>query len=150
MLRPFLILFCLLINAPVHAERRPALVPDGWTQEFADQATKTRRFVSPDGRAFLMTKQSPASRSSVDRDMAEIASRPGEQITYQRRGTSWIAVSGYRGDQIFYRKSNLACGGRNWHHIELLYPRTQKQRMDQTVTHIARGMNKYGDDCPKS
>jgi hypothetical protein len=47
----------------------------------------------------------------LDRDMDDIAYRDGEQITYQRRGRTWIAVSGYWGYQIFYRKSNLACGG---------------------------------------
>ena len=86
-------------------------------------------------------------RTALDKQMDEIAYQAGERITYQRRGASWIAVSGYRGDQIFYRKSNLACGGRNWHHIELLYPREQKRPMDQTVTFIAHAMTKYGNDC---
>jgi len=144
-----ILILCFLLTAPAHAVQRPALVPGGWTQEFADQATKTRRFVSPDGTSFLATRQA-VSRSSLNRDMDGIAFQTGEQITYQRRGSSWIAVSGYRGDQIFYRKSNLACGGRHWHHVELLYPRAQKRQMDQTVNHIARGMTKYADDCPKS
>jgi hypothetical protein len=147
MLRPLLILLCLFLNGPVHAERRPVLVPQGWTQEFADRETKTRRFISPDGRASLTTRQANARRIAMNSQMDEIASHPGEEITYQRRGSSWIAVSGYRGDQIFYRKSNLACGGRSWHHVELLYPREQKRQMDHTVTYIARGMTKYQDDC---
>ena len=62
-------------------------------------------------------------------------------------GRSWIAVSGYAGDRIFYRKSNLACGGTRWHHIELFYPRERKRAMDATVTHIARAMTAYADDC---
>ena len=86
----------------------------------------------------------------IGRDMQALAGRTGETVTYQRRGASWIAVSGYRDDQIFYRKSNLACGGTRWHHIELQYPRSAKRRMDGTVTAIARGMTLYHDDCPKN
>jgi len=113
----------------------------------ADEATKTRRFVSPDGASSLVTRQTRARYTDLNRDMEEIASGEGERVTYHRRGPSWIAVSGYRGGQIFYRKSNLACGGTRWHHVELLYPREQKLRMDSTVTYIARGMTRYHDDC---
>ena len=147
-LRTLLILLGLAINAPAQAQRPPRLVPPGWTQELADPETKTRRFVSPDGRAWLKTKQSVANRTALKRDMDEIAYRDREQITYQRRGSSWMAVSGYRGDQIFYRKSNLACGGAYWHHIELEYPREDKKRMDATVTAIARGLTLFHGDCP--
>ena len=144
------ILLMLLTIAPGQAQRRPSLVPAGWTQVSADPQTKTRRFASPDRRSWLVATQSIAHRSALDRDMRALAGRAGETVTYQRRGASWIAVSGYRDDQIFYRKSNLACGGTRWHHIELQYPRSEKRRMDATVTVIARGMTLYHDDCPKN
>jgi len=69
--------------------------------------------------------------------MDDVAYRADETITYQNRGRSWIAVSGYWGDQIFYRKSNLACDGTRWHHIELGYPREDKKKMDAAVTRMA-------------
>jgi hypothetical protein len=141
------IFLCLFFVVPTHAQRRPTLVPNGWTQEFVDRTTKTRRFVSPDGRSSLISRQGTAQRTALGRQIDEIAHQPGEQITYLSRGSSWVAVSGYKGDKIFYRKSNLACGGKNWHHIELLYPREQKRQMDATVTFIAHAMTKYGDDC---
>jgi hypothetical protein len=147
MIRTLSILACLLFMVPAHAQRRPGLVPPGWSQEVADEATKTRRFVSPDGTSSLVTRQTRANYAELNRDMDRIASGEGERITYQRRGPSWIAVSGYRDGQIFYRKSNLACGGTRWHHVELQYPREQKLRMDSTVTSIARGMTRYHDDC---
>jgi hypothetical protein len=143
------ILLVLMTTTPGLAQRRPSLVPEGWTQVSIDQETKTRRFASPDGRSWLVAKQSIARGSALNRDMQDLAGRAGETVTYQRRGASWIAVSGYREDQIFYRKSNLACGGTRWHHIELQYPRSEKRRMDATVTAIARGMTLYHDDCPK-
>jgi hypothetical protein len=123
---------------PAHAQWPPRPVPKGWIQELADPETMTRRFASPDGRAWLITKQTVADPSAFDQawfphsrnrntgleasiyypDMDDVAYPDGEKITYQRRGRTWIAVSGYWGDQIFYCKSNLACGGTRWHHIE--------------------------------
>ena len=142
------ILLVLLTITPGLAQRRPSLVPAGWTQASIDPETRSRRFVSPDGRSWLVARQSIAG--ALHRDMQDLAGRTGETVTYQRRGASWIAVSGYRDNQIFYRKSNLACGGTRWHHIELQYPRSEKRRMDATVTAIARGMTLYYDDCPRN
>jgi hypothetical protein len=82
--------------------------------------------------------------------MDDIAYRDGEQITYQKRGRTWIAVSGYWGDQIFCRKSNLACGGSVWHHIEFGYPRQDKKIMDAVVSRMAHGMTNYSNDCPSN
>jgi hypothetical protein len=143
------LIFLLIALATVSAAeaQRVRLVPHGWSQELADPQTRTRRFVSPDGRSLLVTRQTMANRAALNRDMDTIAYRADENITYQRRGTSWIAVSGYRNGRIFYRKSNLACGGTRWHHIELEYPRREKLQMDATVTRIARGMTTYGEDC---
>ena len=81
------------------------------------------------------------------RDLDRLMYREGETITYQRRGRSWLAVSGYRDGEIFYRKSNLACRGTRWHTIELQYPREAKERLDRIVTAIARNMGSYGSDC---
>ena len=125
--RTLLVLVSLLISLPAHAQRAPSPVPPGWTQEQADPETRTRRFASPNGRAWLQTRQTFADRSALDQDMDDVAYRDGEQITYQKRGRTWIAVSGYWGDQIFYRKSNLACGGTVWHHIEFGYPRAGQE-----------------------
>ena len=145
-----IVLLSLLISLPAHAQRAPSPVPPGWTQEEADPETRTRRFASPNGRAWLQTRQTFADRSAVDQDMDDIAYRDGEQITYQKRGRTWIAVSGYWGDQIFYRKSNLACGGTVWHHIEFGYPRQDKKRMDAAVARMAHGMTNYSNDCPSN
>ena len=142
------VLIALLLSVPAHAQRVSSPVPPGWISELADPETRTRRFVSPSGRAWLQTRQTFADRSALDRDMDDIAYRDGEQITYQRRGRTWIAVSGYWGDQIFYRKSNLACGGSVWHHIEFGYPRQDKKIMDAAVARMAHGMTNYSNDCP--
>ena len=56
-------------------------------------------------------------------------------------------MSGYRGGDNFYRKSNLACGGTRWNNIEFIYPRTDKERLDPIVTRVASGMTRYSGDC---
>jgi hypothetical protein len=147
-MRAIIAIVALVVTATTaaYAQDLPNLVPQGWVEE-ATPNWRGRRFVSPNGQASLTTSSRPANRRSLKREMDAIAYREGERITYQRRGASWIAVSGFKNNRIFYRKSNLACGGRDWHHIELVYPAADKKRMDATVTHIARGMSAYNDQC---
>src|SRR4029079_2745043 len=73
----------LLAIIPAGAQRLPSIVPPGWTQAQADPETKTRRFVSSDGKAWLQTKQTDADPSALNQDMDDVAYRDGEKITYQ-------------------------------------------------------------------
>jgi hypothetical protein len=147
MLRLFALVLLLAAPAAAEAQRRPDIVPPGWSQVPDDPQWKVRRYVSPDGSAWLAVSASPATGRSLRAHMDALASGEGERITYQRRTSNFIAVSGFKGDRIFYRKSNLACGGTRWHHIALEYPADDKRRMDALVTHIAHGLNRYDDDC---
>src|SRR5689334_12710051 len=117
-MKPAALALLLLAAVPTAAaaETRASLVPPGWTQIYRDAATRTRRFRSPDGAVTLTARQTAAHRDR-SADLNEIAFRPGETVTYQRRSGRWIAVSGYRGGDIFYRKSNLACGGTRWNNV---------------------------------
>ena len=128
------------------AAPRP-LSPEGWREVPASGDGGERVFVSPNGVARLTLGHVPAHRGNRGRDMHRLMYREGERITYQRRGGSWLAVSGYRNGDIFYRKSNLACRGTRWHIIELEYPREAKEPLDPIVTAIARRMGAYGMDC---
>jgi hypothetical protein len=147
MLKVLLILLPALLCTSAYAQGRPGLIPRGWTQTVEDAETRTRKFVSPDGRASLIARQVRAEPGALSRDLDRIAYRDDEQVTYHRRAPSWIAVSGYREGRIFYRKINLACGGTRWNFVELEYPREIKRQLDATVTHIARGMTFYAGDC---
>jgi hypothetical protein len=129
------------------AEPRP-LVPEGWQEVTPSRAEGGERvFVSPDGKARLRLGHIVARRGQSGRDINRLSYRDGETITYQRRGGSWLAVSGYREGEIFYRKSNLACRGTRWHTVELQYPRELKRRLDPVVTAIAHDMGAYASDC---
>ena len=145
MIKPLLISFCLVAPAQAAAQRHASLVPPGWTQEYQDAATRTRRFVSPDNRSSLTSRQIEASRTDLARVLQRMEAE--DEITYQRQEGSWFVVSGYRGNQIFYRKANLACHGTRWNIIELVYPRENKRQMDATVAFISHGMTAYRDDC---
>jgi hypothetical protein len=131
MKKPLLLIGLFVLSPPALAQeqKRPSLVPPGWNL-VSGKDERGRRFMSSDGQSWMTATSSPADRQALDLDMDHIARRPGENITYQRRGRTWIAVSGYRGGDIFYRKSNLACGGRRWHHIEFQYPISEKRRPD--------------------
>ena len=142
----FALLLLLAVPAAASAERRPSMLPPGWTEVYADPATRTRRFQSADGAVTLTVRQTPAHRDRAA-ELDAIAFRPGERITYQRRTRSWIAVSGYRGGEIFYRKSNLACGGTHWNNVEFVYPREDKKRLDAMVTAVARSMTRESAAC---
>jgi hypothetical protein len=125
-----------------------SLVPEGWREVAPPRAEGGERlFVSPDGRARLRLGHIVARREQFRGDIDRLTYRDGETITYQRRGGSWLAVSGYRDGEIFYRKSNLACRGTRWHTIELQYPRELKRRLDPVVTALAHDMGAYASDC---
>jgi hypothetical protein len=134
-------------SGSLFAEPR-SLVPAGW-REVTPSRTEGRErvFVSPDGKARLRLGHIVARRGQSGRDIDRLSYRDGETITYQRRGGSWLAVSGYREGEIFYRKSNLACRGTRWHTIELQYPRELKRRLDPVVTKLAHDMGAYASDC---
>ncbi len=144
------VLFAFLLLAVVPAvgaaKSRPSMLPPGWTEVYETSATPMRRFRSADGEVTLTVRQTAANRNHAAQ-MDAIAFRPGETITYQRRTRSWIAVSGYRGDDIFYRKSNLACGGAHWNNVEFIYPRAHKKRLDAMVTAVAHSMTRESNAC---
>ena len=130
-----------------HARQLPSLVPQGWELASTNAEARSRQFISPQGDSTLTTHQTAATRGGLRDDIDRIAFHDGEQITYLKRAATWVAVSGYRDGKIFYRKSNLACGGTRWNQIELVYPRERKRSMDGVVTRIAHGMTEYAGDC---
>jgi hypothetical protein len=138
-----------LAIAPAAASRRNVpLVPDGWYAVQSFQDGSTRRYVSPDGRSFLTFGEADAGLHDVAAEKDKIARQPGETITYEKSERSWIVVSGYRNDEIFYRRANLACGGTRWHLIEFKYPRQDKRRMDAIVTKISQRLSQFHNVCP--
>ena len=127
------------------AQQRPTVVPAGWIQQPRQSNTEPLKFTSPDETASLTLYATPAEKSRRSRSAFEIAE--GERVTYRRSTPRFVAVSGFRGDRIFYRKSNLACRGTRWHHVALEYAAEDKRKMDTLVTRVAHGMNRFDHDC---
>ena len=74
--------------------------------------------MSPSGMLGCHWYAQPPGSESVEAHLEEVRRGEHERITYERASRTWIVVSGYNGDRIFYRKAMLACGGRpgiTWH-----------------------------------
>ena len=127
-----------------------SIVPPNWRLLPADEQTHERRFVSPSEDAWLSLYARPPTESIEDH-LAAVRRGEHERITYERAGRTWIVVSGYKGDRIFYRKAMLACGGRAWHHLAFEYPSDQKLAFDQFVTRASYALKEYNQiGCPET
>jgi hypothetical protein len=126
-----------------------AIVPPDWKLLSEDATNHERRFVSPSGDAWLSLYASPPD-DSIGAHLERVRHHDHEQTTYERAGATWIVVSGYKGDRIFYRKAMLACSGQSWHHLAFEYPAEQKEAFDQFVTRASYALSAYGQTgCPQ-
>jgi hypothetical protein len=144
-MRKIALAFILILSVCelVQAQGRPPLLPPDWQADTDGSTSGPPRYISPDGSAWISMFATPAG------DRMQISVRPDEEITYKRVTPRFVAVSGFKGgDRIFYRKSNLACGGKRWHHLVVEYDAADKRKMDALVTRLAHGMNRYNRSCP--
>jgi len=125
-----------------------ALIPRDWQLEPADDHWQGTRFVSPTGTAWLALYARSAVDESREERFKATAFVEDEEVTYLRGERDWLAVSGFRGDQIFYRKMVLACGERQWRHVAFEYPAKEKRKFDQLVSRMSRALVRARDeDC---
>jgi len=119
-----------------------ALLPSNWRPESPEPTELGgRRFVSPEGDAWLVLYASNADQQSLDQHLKAVAFHEGEELTFLRRERDRLTVSGFKaGDtgRIFYRKVILACGERTWRHIDIEYPAGMKSSLDRLITFISR------------
>lgn len=142
---------CIVMSSiPVaHGQSRPPkLVPPGWSTEAMQGRKDVIRYVSPDHQAVLTLRDLPKDGRSTAEQFARFSGRLNGQITYRRLSSSWFVISGYRGDDIFYTRVDLACTGHRWHVAELTYPRAKKTNMDAEVAHVSYTLRKYRNACP--
>jgi hypothetical protein len=119
-------------------------LPPDWQRQPADPNWQGERFLSPDGTASFSANITPVGQEPIAQHMRAVAFGDGEQITRLRGGRSWIEVSGFKGDRIFYRKSVLACGGTSWHEVAFEYP-AEIQGMNLFVDRAASGVESNQD-----
>jgi hypothetical protein len=119
-----------------------ALIPRDWRREEPEQKQSGSRFVSPAGDAWLAFYATPADQEPVDQHWKVVAYADGEELNYLQREPSWVAVSGFKGERMFYRKAVLACGGRQWRHVAFEHPAVAKRDFDPLVTQMARALDR--------
>lgn len=117
------------------------MLPSNWRLMPADPNWKGLRYVAPDGSAWVALYATQVGEESHAAHMKAVAFVDGEQVTYLRGERGWLVVSGLKDGRIFYRKAELACGGRTWHHVALEYPADAKRKMDSVVARLARGLD---------
>ena len=122
------------------------IVPSTWRALPQDGRIGGRHYVSPDGSSLFAAWATSVHEAPVATHMNALASADGERVTYHRRERDWLAVSGFRGDKIFYRKAVIACGGTVWHHIEFEYPASRKREMDPFVVRASRAIDRAEND----
>jgi hypothetical protein len=119
-----------------------SIIPPDW--RMSEQRHGDRRFISPDGKAWLSLYATPADRGSVRDHIEGLKHNFGSGVvTYARDGGTWLVLSGFKGSHIFYRKAMLACGGRAWHNLEFEYPGSEKRAFDEFVTRASHALQAY-------
>ena len=149
-----LLIFLATSGAPIAAPRHhqdghpnaTAVVPPGWRLEPHDGTWRGNRYISPDSSSWFAAYVLPITAESVAAHMDVLTVQKGEAVTYLRRETDWLAVSGFKGDRIFYRKAVIACGGTVWHHIEFEYPASRKRQMDPFILRASQSIDHAEND----
>jgi serine/threonine-protein kinase len=121
-------------------------IPAGWALQPADPNFSGRRYMAPDGSAWLALYSAPTDKESAAAHLKNVAFADGEEVTYIRGARDWLAVSGLKGDRVYYRKATLACGGTTWRHIAFEYPADQKPVMDRIVERAAQAFDRLAEE----
>jgi serine/threonine-protein kinase len=122
------------------------MVPPKWQLQPPDPNWRGKRFLSPDGSSWLAVYSFPAANESIASHMQSVAFAEGESLTNLRGERNWIAVSGSKGDRIFYRKAIIACGGKVWHQIAFEYPIGLQREVEPFVMRAAVIINQAEND----
>ena len=125
-------------------------VPRDWQLQPPDPSWNGKRFLAPDGASWFAVYKTPATEQSISEHMKGIAFADDETVTYLRGERTWVAVSGFKGSRILYRKAIVACGGRAWHHVAFEYPAELKQALDRFVALAAHALNNSQTDCEET
>jgi hypothetical protein len=124
------------------------LVPADWRLQPPQPEWQGHRFISPRGDAWLALYPVPVDLKAVDQHWKSLAFVEGEELTYLQRERHWVAVSGFKGGRIFYRKAVLACGESQWRTIAFEYPADAKRAFDPLVNRMSDALDREAnEDC---
>ena len=116
--------------------------PGDPTASLADSARKSgHTFRSVDGKAYLLTAAfENVGNLSVTAYKARVASTgyKDAKIDYERTAANFFVLSGFRGDEVFYERVTLSCGGRIVNVWTMTYPKAEGALYDRIVEEVAR------------
>jgi hypothetical protein len=69
-----------------------------------------------------------------------------KKVIALRGGRDRLIVTGAKGDRMFFRKAQLACGGQQWHHVALEFPGGAQRRYQSLVAEAARAIDLAEND----
>ena len=115
-------------------------VPALWTMGPEPANDDGRKFTSPDKHAEITISGHFANVDTDDELASRLEAGEGETIKFKKRQGKWVAVSGTKGDRIFYRKTLLSCGDSIANNLWIEYPLAQKGKYDALVTHVAASL----------
>jgi serine/threonine-protein kinase len=133
-------------DAPREARGSSSFIPADWKLQPEDPNFSGRRYMASDGSAWLALYSAPAKKEEIAAHLKSVAFADGEEITYIRGARDWLAVSGLKGDRVYYRKAALACGGTTWRHIAFEYPAEQKPALDRVVERAAQAFDRLAEE----
>jgi hypothetical protein len=133
-------------DMPRGPRREGSFIPADWKLQPQDPNFSGRRYLAPDGSAWLALYSAPVDKDKVAAHLKDVAFADGEEVTYLRGAREWLAVSGLKGDRVYYRKAALACGGTIWRHIAFEYPAEQKPALDRVVERAAQAFDRLAEE----
>jgi hypothetical protein len=96
------------------------------------------RLKTADGRAELTVQTAP--NADNDTPATFLAKRhPPSDIQYKRATSRFFAVSGYKGDRVYYSRCNFSHGF--VHCVMIVYPASEERDWDGTVTRISLSLS---------
>ena len=95
------------LDMPREMRRSSGFIPADWQLQPDDPNFSGRRYMAPDGSAWLALYSAPADKVNVAVHLKNVAFADGEEVTYLRGARDWLAVSGLKGDRVYYRKAAL-------------------------------------------
>jgi hypothetical protein len=102
-----------------------------------------RTFTTADGRADVSLYSIPNTAGDTPRTFLERRFElPSSSVVYRRVTDRLVAVSGFRGDKIWYARCNFNAGLVNC--VALNYPTREKRLWDGIVTRISNSLSSPG------
>jgi hypothetical protein len=143
----------VVLSGPSSAEDQFRPAEDGWqryvnerfgtsfvfpaavfTPEAAPENGDGRRFVAPDAALEIYAWQNVDGENADSLKRRLVGTEGYEDVTYSPSGRSWLVISGYRGDNIFYEKYFFR--GDLVHGFGMEFPREEKPRYAPIVEKI--------------